>query len=87
MIVGRNPRKPVVGDTVLLWADKRRGVGTIVDMDAIRYKIYWRVGKGHLSWHARGELTVPRIDYVRDGNDDPVATSSCHRSRSLGGRE
>jgi hypothetical protein len=63
MIVGRNPRKPVVGDTVLLWADKRRGVGTIVDTDAIRYKVYWRNGKGHLSWHTRGELIVPRLDY------------------------
>jgi hypothetical protein len=65
MIVGRNPRNPVIGDTVLLWADKRRGVGTIVDTDAVRYKVYWRNGKGHLSWHARGELTVPRIDYGR----------------------
>src|SRR6478672_3622320 len=36
MIVGRNPRNPVIGDTVLLRADNRRGVGTIVDTDAIR---------------------------------------------------
>jgi hypothetical protein len=31
MIVGRNPRNPVIGDTALLRADNRRGVGTIVD--------------------------------------------------------
>jgi hypothetical protein len=37
MIVGRNPRRAVIRDTVLLWADKRRGVGTIVDTDATRY--------------------------------------------------
>ena len=80
MIVGRNPRKPVIGDTVLLWADKRRGVGTIVDMDAIRYKIYWRNGKGHLSWHPRGELTVPRVDYV------PLAESPLDGWSSPGGR-
>jgi hypothetical protein len=81
MIVGRNPRKPVIGDTVLLWADKTRGVGTIVDTDAITYKVYWRNGRGTLSWHARGELTVPRIDYV------PVSTSSLDGCRSLGGRK
>ena len=39
MIVGRNPRNAVIGDTVLLRADNRRGVGTIVDTDAIRYKV------------------------------------------------
>jgi hypothetical protein len=63
MIVGRNPRNPVIGDTVLLRAGNRRGVGTIVDTNAIRYKVYWRNGRGMLSWHARGELTVPRLDY------------------------
>jgi regulator of RNase E activity RraA len=31
MIVGRNPRNAVIGDTALLRADNRRGVGTIVD--------------------------------------------------------
>jgi hypothetical protein len=65
MIVGRNPRSAVIGDTVLLWADKRRGVGTIVDTDTIKYKVYWRNGRDQLSWHARGELTVPRLDYGR----------------------
>ena len=65
MIVGRNPRTPVIGDTVLLRATNRRGIGTIVDTDAIRYKIYWRNGRGILSWHARSELTVPRLDYGR----------------------
>src|SRR5258708_30454544 len=29
---------------VLLRADNRRGVGTIVDTDAIRYRVYWRDG-------------------------------------------
>jgi hypothetical protein len=39
MIVGRTPRTPrtpVIGDTVLLRAGNRHGVGVIVDTDAIR---------------------------------------------------
>jgi hypothetical protein len=48
MIVGRNPRTPVLGDTVLSRADHRRGTGIIVDTDAIRYKVYWRDGEGTL---------------------------------------
>ena len=40
MIVGRNPRNPVIGDTVLLRADNRHGVGTIVDTDAIRLNFH-----------------------------------------------
>jgi hypothetical protein len=75
MIVGRNPRNPVIGDTVLLRAGNRRGVGTIVDTNPIRYKVYWRNGRGMLSWHARGELTVPRLDYDSDGRDSPVAAT------------
>jgi hypothetical protein len=62
MIVGRNP---VIGDTVLFRADNRRGIGTIVDTDAIRYKVYWRNATRELAWHARGELAVPRLDYGR----------------------
>jgi hypothetical protein len=63
MIVGRNPRAPVLGDTVLSRADHRRGTGIIVDTDAIRYKVYWRDGEGTLCWHARRELAIPRLDY------------------------
>ena len=63
MITGRKLRTPVIGDTVLSRADNRRGIGTIVDTDAIMYKVYWRSGQGNLSWHARSELTVPRLDY------------------------
>ena len=65
MIVGRNPRTPVIGDTVLARANHRRGAGIIVDTDAIRYKVYWRDGRDTLRWHARHELTVPRLDYGR----------------------
>ena len=65
MIVGRNPRTPMIGDTVLSRASIRTGVGVIVDTDAIRYKVYWRNGRGQLSWHARRELAVPRLDYGR----------------------
>jgi hypothetical protein len=65
MIVGRNPRTPVIGDSVLSRASYRHGVGIIVDRDAIRYKVYWRNGRGELSRHARAELTAPRIDYGR----------------------
>jgi hypothetical protein len=32
----------MIGDTVLPRADNRRGVGTIVDTDAVRYKVCWR---------------------------------------------
>jgi hypothetical protein len=63
MIIGRSPRNPIIGDTVLLRAQKIEGIGTIVDTDAIRYKVYWRNGPGELSWHARAELAVPRLDY------------------------
>ena len=45
MIVGRSPRTPVIGDTVLSRSDGRSGVGVIVDSDAIRYKVYWRDGR------------------------------------------
>jgi hypothetical protein len=65
MIIGRHPRTPVIGDTVLLRAENRQGIGTIVDSDTIRYKVYWRNGRGDLSWHSRAELTVPRLDYGR----------------------
>jgi hypothetical protein len=63
MIVGRDPRTPVVGDTVLSRSDHRCGAGVIVDTDVIRYKVYWRDGRDTLRWHRRHELTVPRIDY------------------------
>jgi hypothetical protein len=65
MIMRRNPRTPVIGDTVLPNANRRLGAGIIVDTDAIRYKVYWRDGKDTLCWHARCELTVPRLDYGR----------------------
>ena len=65
MIVGRDPRTPVIGDTVLLRTGNRHGVGVIVDTDAIRYRVYWRNGRDQLSWHARRELAVPRLDYAR----------------------
>jgi hypothetical protein len=65
MIVGRTPRIPVIGDTVLARTDHRRGVGIIVDSDAIRYKVYWRDGRDTLCWHTRRELTVPRLDHGR----------------------
>jgi hypothetical protein len=65
MIVGRDPRTPVIGDTVLLRTGNRHGVGVIVDTDAIRYRVYWRNGRGQLSWHVRRELAVPRLDYAR----------------------
>jgi hypothetical protein len=65
MIVARNPRNPVIGDTVLLRANKRRGVGTVVDTDAIKYRVYWRTGDGQLSWHICAELAVPRLDFGR----------------------
>lgn len=65
MIVGRSPRTPVIGDTVLSRADRRCGIGIIVDTDAIRYKVYWRDGRDTLRWHTRHELSVPRLDYGR----------------------
>jgi hypothetical protein len=52
MTVGRNPRTPVIGDTVLSQSDRRRGAGIIVDTDAIRYKVYWRDGTPSAGTHA-----------------------------------
>jgi hypothetical protein len=69
MIIGRSPRNPIIGDTVLLRAEKKQGIGTIVDTDAIRYRVYRRNGPDELSWHARAELTVPRLDYGRHYNN------------------
>ena len=43
--------------------DDRQGVGTIVETDAIRYKVYWRNGRGQVSWHPRGELAIPRARF------------------------
>jgi hypothetical protein len=63
MIVGRNPRTPVIGDSVLSRADNRCGAGTIVDSDGLRYKVYWRDGRDTLRWYTRHEITVPRLDY------------------------
>jgi len=63
MIVGRNPRQLVIGDTVLLRADNRRGFGTIVNTNPVGYKVYWRNRKRQLSWHARIELAIPRTDF------------------------
>jgi hypothetical protein len=65
MIVGRNPRTPVIGDTVLSRSDHRHGAGIIVDTDTIRYKVYWRDGRDTLGWHTRREITIPRLDYGR----------------------
>jgi predicted ATPase len=39
MIVGRNPRNPVIGDTVLLRASNRRGVGTITDVGTVLIQV------------------------------------------------
>jgi hypothetical protein len=62
MTIGRSPRNPIIGDTVLLRTQKVEGIGTIVDTDAIRYKVYWRKGPSEHSLHTRAELTVPRLD-------------------------
>jgi hypothetical protein len=63
MIIGRNPRTPVIGDTVLSRSDHSRGAGTIVDTDAVRYKVYWRDGRGTIRWYMRHQIAVPRLDY------------------------
>jgi hypothetical protein len=65
MIVGRNLRTPVIGDTVLSQSDRRQGAGIIVDTDAIRYKVYWRDGRDTHRWHTRHEIPIPRVDYGR----------------------
>jgi hypothetical protein len=86
MIAGRNPRNPVIGDTVLLRADNRRGVGTIVDTDAIRYKVYWCNGRGQLSWHPRGEMAI--LDSITDSaGHDGSEGASAHDGNGFGGLE
>ena len=54
---GRRPNRTVAVRAVA------RGAGIIVGADAVRYKVYWRDGRDTLRWHARRELTVPRLDY------------------------
>jgi hypothetical protein len=53
MIVGRSPRNPVIGDTVLLRAQNRQGVGTIVDTDAPRHPQSLRIARSPLATFAR----------------------------------
>lgn len=65
MIVGRHPRRPVIGDTILSRNDFRRSAGVIVDSDTARYRVCWREGGGTLCWHARRELAVPGLEYGR----------------------
>lgn len=86
MIMGRNPRTPVIGDTVLSSVDRCLGTGIIVDIDAIRYKVYWRDGIETLRWHARRELTIPRLDYDGNGRDAPheICTQPRHIARPGG---
>jgi len=62
MIVGRTPRTPVIGDTVLLRSGNRQASSstpTRLGTEAIGAM------RGQLSWHARRELAVPRLDYAR----------------------
>jgi hypothetical protein len=65
VIIGRHPRIPVIGDTVLSRNDFRRGAGIIVDSEDGRYRVYWRAGEGTLGWHTRRELAIPRLEYER----------------------
>ena len=56
MIVGRNPRLPVIGDTVLLRVGERRGVGIIVCAVNVRIPLLNRHGLKQVKrlalWHA-----------------------------------
>lgn len=63
MTVGRDLRRPVLGDTVLLRNNFRRGSGIIVASDSVRYGVFWRDGGGTLSWHGRRELDILRLQY------------------------
>ena len=76
MIVGRCPRMPVIGDTVLSLFDDKRGAGIIVAADAVRYKVYWRDGRDTVRWHVRRELTVPRLDYTVMAMMQPSASNA-----------
>jgi hypothetical protein len=76
MIVGRNPRLPVIGDTVLLRVGERRGVGTIVDTNAIGYKVYWRNGRGKLLGMLAKSWPSPDSTTNGDGRDVPVAATA-----------
>jgi hypothetical protein len=75
MIAGRSPRGPVIGDIVLLRFDSRHGPGTIVDADAVRYKLYWRNGKG-ANCPGTPAPSWPSRESTSDGNgrDVPAAT-------------
>jgi hypothetical protein len=80
---GRQSSSAAIGRRLRLSATPRcygaghgGGIGTIVDTDAAKYKVHWRNGRGQLSWHARGELTVLRLDTDGNGHDVPLANSS-----------
>lgn len=63
MTVGRDPRRPVLGDTVLLRNNFRQGSGIIVASDTLRYRVFWRDRGGTLSWHHSRELDILRLQY------------------------
>jgi len=70
MIVGRNPRNPVIGDTVLLRADNRRASAQSSTPTRIRYKITGATEEANClgipaaSW--------PSLDSISDGDGHDV---------------
>ena len=59
----------MIGDTVLLRADNRRGVDTIVDTDAVRYKVCWRNEKASCPGMSVPNWRFPDLISDGDGHD------------------
>ena len=76
MIVGRNPRHAVIGDTVLLRADSRRGVGTIVDSDEI---LVLHHGKVVERGSTKEVLQDPKDEYTTKLLDEGVGSGKPSR--------
>jgi hypothetical protein len=82
MSVGCSARNPVIGDAVVLRAQRRRRVGTIVDTDAIRYLVHWRTDR--VNFPGTFVPSWPSQDWIThgDGHDMPVRRGTQPNSAS-----
>jgi hypothetical protein len=71
MMMCRHPRTPVTGYTVLSRSDRRQGVGIIVDIDAVRYKVYWRDAQTLCVGTRATRSQFPASITDNDGHENP----------------
>lgn len=65
MILGRQPRTPLIGDTGVSKTGCRREPDAIGEADTVQGRVYCRNGGGTLSGRAGRELALPLMEYGR----------------------